>query len=419
VAQNPLDRAAGLRDNLISDLRERGVLKGARLEAAFRNVPRHLFLPNVDLDLAYSDQAVSTKQQDGISISSASQPAIMALMLHQLDVHKGHKVLEIGAGTGYNAALLAHLVGPEGRVISVELDDDTAQAARDHLEAAGYADRVEVITGDGGYGYPEEAPYDRITLTVGAWDITPSWWTQLKSGGRLVLPISLRGPQVSAAFENQGGVLESISLEPCGFMELRGEFAAATTQILFGPEHSARIITEFPDAPHASAIKAWLSGPHQDIDTGFDVNPREVLRSMTTWLALSQPGFCTTLAVGPAINTRTLPPLFGYEENWRSQFGAGVLSTAGLCLLMRSPHAALPDNLLEGRRFRLWLRCCGNDPTLKSQVLHILNEWNTAGRPDTDALHLRAYPAQHHIQAEREEIILSRRWTILTAQWQV
>src|SRR5690349_21333586 len=129
---NPLDRAAGLRDALAKYLREREAIRTARVEGAFRNVPRHLFVPDVDLDQAYSDDVISVKQQDGVSISSSSQPAIMALMLEQLDVRAGQKVLEIGTGTGYNAALLAHLVGAEGRVVSVELDEDLAEKARQH-----------------------------------------------------------------------------------------------------------------------------------------------------------------------------------------------------------------------------------------------------------------------------------------------
>ena len=102
---------ADLRDALVRTLRESGALTDARVEAAFRSVPRHLFLPGVEIERVYRDEAIPTKLADGIPISSSSQPAIMAIMLEQLDVQPGHNVLEIGAGTGYNAALLAYLAG--------------------------------------------------------------------------------------------------------------------------------------------------------------------------------------------------------------------------------------------------------------------------------------------------------------------
>jgi protein-L-isoaspartate(D-aspartate) O-methyltransferase len=416
-SSNPLDRAAGLREALTKLLRDREAIRTARVEAAFRSVPRHLFVPDSDLDTAYSDQSISVKQRGGVSISSSSQPAIMAIMLEQLDVQPGHKVLEIGAGTGYNAALLAHLVGSEGRVVSVELDEDLAEKARQHLEAAGYGDRVEVVCDDGGYGYPEGAPYDRIILTASAWDVTPSWWTQLKQGGRLVLPLSLRGPQVSAAFENRNGMLASLRLEPCGFMDLRGEFAGQTITRVFGPEQSNRIDTELPDAPETDILERWLSGAHTDYDTRLDVTPREVGRGVETWLALHELGYCRALATGSGIDAALLPPLFGYGGNWRAHFTSGVVSALGLCLLARIPDQPLPEDSFASKPFRLWLRCYGDDPDLAARMIDHLQAWDAIGRLGSDALHLRVYPAKQIIQPEPNTFILPRRWTIITAQW--
>jgi protein-L-isoaspartate(D-aspartate) O-methyltransferase len=414
---NPLDRAARLRDTLTKYLRDREMIRTARVEAAFRNVPRHLFVPDVDLDQAYSDEAISVKQQEGISISSSSQPAIMALMLEQLDVRPGHKVLEIGAGTGYNAALLAHLVGEEGHVVSVELDEDLAEKARQHIEAAGYTDRVEVICDDGGYGYPEGAPYDRIILTVSAWDITPSWWTQLKKDGRLVLPLSLRGPQVSATFENQKGVLKSLTLEPCGFMNLRGEFAAQVKMLILGPEQSIHIDTELPHAPAASILETWLHDVYSDYDTGIDVTPREIGCGVETWLALNEPGYSHVLATGAGIDANRLPTLFGYEGAWRARFTSGIMSSSGLCLLSRAPDQPLPEDGFVPKAFRMWLRCFGDDAGLAARTLNHLKAWDTAGRPGSEALQLKVYPAQQAISPEPDTYILPRRWTIITARW--
>src|SRR3984893_11957908 len=132
---------------LIDELAAAGAVRSPTVEAALRAVPRHLFLPDVPLEEVYRDQAIVTKRVDGIRVSSSSQPAIMAIMLEQLDVRPGQRVLEIGAGTGYNAALLAHLVGPTGRVVTVDIDDDIVAAARQHLDAAG-CERVQVVCGD-------------------------------------------------------------------------------------------------------------------------------------------------------------------------------------------------------------------------------------------------------------------------------
>jgi len=96
-----------------------------------------------------------------------------------------------------SAGLIKHLVGDSGLVVTIDIDEDLVESARDHLRSAGL-DRVNVVCGDGGLGYADYAPYDRIILTVGAWDIVPAWWKQLKPGGRLLLPLEIKG-----AFKNQ------------------------------------------------------------------------------------------------------------------------------------------------------------------------------------------------------------------------
>ncbi len=170
-----------------------GTFRTPHVKDAFRAVPRHLFLPGVELRTAYAPKPVVTKRAgDGTAISSASSPNVVATMLEQFHVQPGHRVLEIGAATGINAALLAELVGPTGTVVTIELDDDLAAAARASLTATGY-DQVEVICGDGALGHPTRAPYDRIIVTAGAWDLVSAWWQQLAVGSRLVVPLRLHG----------------------------------------------------------------------------------------------------------------------------------------------------------------------------------------------------------------------------------
>src|ERR1700733_14424303 len=155
-----------------------------RAAAALHAVPRHLFLPGQRPEAAYRDDAIVTKRDEaGQPISSSSQPAIMAIMLDQLDLAPGHRVLEIGAGTGYNAALMSHIVGPSGQVTRVHIDPETAEAARAHLASAGYPD-VTVVCADGAEGYPADAPYDRVIATVGVSDLARAWLEQVTPDAR-------------------------------------------------------------------------------------------------------------------------------------------------------------------------------------------------------------------------------------------
>ena len=220
-----------LRHALVEELQHRRAITDDRVAEAFVAVPRHHFLPGMEPERVYSDQAILTKVQDGIALSSSSQPAMMAIMLQQLLVEPGQRVLEIGAGTGYNAALLRQLVGPRGRVTTIDVDDDIVEAARAHLAAAGYPE-VEVLLGDGGFGHAANAPYDRIILTVGAADVLPAWVEQLRPEGVLVLPIQLGAGMYSAALrKRRDGTLIGESLVPCGFIRLRGVFASSEREV--------------------------------------------------------------------------------------------------------------------------------------------------------------------------------------------
>lgn len=187
---------------------------------SFLAVPRHQFIPETIwrpdtgrrgpdlvpvhrdehpdqwLELAAGDDFVITQVDDGhpigfdgvgeIVTSSASMPRVVALMLQHLDVHGGEQVLEIGTGTGWNAALLAHRLNPE-RVTSIEVDPHIAAHARTALSDAGFG-AVTVITGDGARGYPPHAPYDRVIATVACTQMPYAWVEQTRPGGRVVAP---------------------------------------------------------------------------------------------------------------------------------------------------------------------------------------------------------------------------------------
>jgi protein-L-isoaspartate(D-aspartate) O-methyltransferase len=180
--------------------------------SAFTATPRELFIPDralrvhddggttlIDRDTdpaiwmraVYSNDALVTQFDDETpdgyrdATSSSSMPSVMVVMLNHLDVRDGHRVLEIGTGTGYNAALLAHRLGAENAV-SIEIDPELAQQARNNLAKAGR--NVTVITGDGAAGYPPGAPYDRIIATCSVVTVPWSWVEQTRPGGLIVTP---------------------------------------------------------------------------------------------------------------------------------------------------------------------------------------------------------------------------------------
>ncbi|MGH8987811.1 MAG: methyltransferase domain-containing protein [Acidimicrobiales bacterium] len=216
------DPATALRAAMVADLRASGVLVDRAVEAAMLVVPRHRFIPEVVLHAAYADEAVTVKRgTDGRALSSASQPAIVATMLQELGVRPGQRVLEVGTGTGYNAALLAHLAGEAGRVLSVELEPDLAERATRALAQTG-VDSVTVVIGDGRRGHPDGLSFDRIIVTTGAGAVVDAWADQLAEGGRLVVPVvDDSGVGSVLTFEKRGGRMVRCGERRCGFLPLR------------------------------------------------------------------------------------------------------------------------------------------------------------------------------------------------------
>jgi len=215
--------AGELRGAMVDVLKKRGVQLRPRIEEAFRSVPRDAFLPGVGLDRVYSGDAIVTKQDgEGRPISSSSEVGIMIEMAELLDVAPADRILEIGAGTGYNAAVLSELAGDRGAVTTVDLDPEIAEQARQNLEAAGFH-RVAVIAGDGWAGTADRASYDRVEVTAGISDLSPKWIAQLVDGGTIVFPFVLpTGMQTVIALQKQGIDLVSTGLTPGAFMRLRG-----------------------------------------------------------------------------------------------------------------------------------------------------------------------------------------------------
>ncbi len=201
---------------MVDDLELKGYVKSDAVGAALRNVPRHLFIPWRKLEDAYQGVggAIADPDTTPETISTVSQPIAVAMMLEGFAIKPGMRVLEIGAGSGYNAALLAHLAGEHGRVVTVDVEDFLVEKARRQLAATGFG-RVMVVCGDGALGYPPGAPYDRIVATVGLPDIPAAWPGQLTPGGKIVVPLHLgieTHQCVLVSLEPKGSFLEGVGL---------------------------------------------------------------------------------------------------------------------------------------------------------------------------------------------------------------
>ena len=199
---------------LVKALVAEGLLKSRKVIAAFGEVPRENFLPESLKGLAYSDTPLPIP--GGQTISA---PHMVAVMSEYLDVKDGQKILEIGAGSGYQAAILSKMA-PRGKIYTVEVVPELTEFAKKNLKDY---KNVHVFSGDGSIGLPEYAPYDRIIATAGCPSIPKPWMDQLKENGRIVAPVGGMYEQRLILLEKKNGkILETDLNFPCVFVPLRG-----------------------------------------------------------------------------------------------------------------------------------------------------------------------------------------------------
>ncbi len=366
-------------ETLIARIDRLGSFRTSRVKDAFRAVPRHVFLPGVDLATAYAPKPVVTKRaEDGSAISSASSPSMVAAMLEQLDVQPGYRVLEIGAATGINAALLAELVGPTGSVVTIELDDDLAAGARTSLAAAGYG-QVEVIRGDGALGDPSGKVFDRIIVTAGAWDVSAAWWQQLAVGGRLVVPLRLHGSGLtrSLAFDRtQDDRMLSTNAEVCGFVPMRGASEMGERHVRLADDVILKI--EADDLPDEAALAKALPHPAHQQWTGIEVRHDEPAAHLDLWLATVPGGLrFGRLSVSPSART------LGLADPAMRWAGASLYDGGTVVYITARP---VSDDANE-----LGITAHGPDSSkLLGQVSDLLHRWSQE-RPAQPTV--TAYPA--------------------------
>ncbi|MEU6234466.1 methyltransferase, FxLD system [Kitasatospora sp. NPDC047058] len=318
-------RAAQLRDELTDRLLARKSITSDAVEKAFRSVPREHFLPGFPLEAAYADNPTYVKTDgSGTQISAASQPSVVAVMLEQLDAQPGENIFEAGAGTGINAGLAATIVGPEGHVSTVDVDDDLVDGSREHLAAAGITN-VEVILGDGALGHPARAPFDRVIATVSTAEMPAAWVEQVKPTGRIVLPLRLRGTASRViAFERGEGGWLSVDDQLAVFMPLRGSMddARRTVDLSGTGDVTLQVHKDQDEAVDASLLTGVLdSGRHEEW-TGVTVEAGTTYEYHDLWLALTLPNSIMRMSVADTARERGVTPMLGWGSMATVQDGS-------------------------------------------------------------------------------------------------
>lgn len=316
-------------------------------------------------ELAYADDAIITQVDDGhpapdgtgrwIS-SSASMPTVVAQTLTHCDAHPGQRVLEIGTGTGYNAALLAQRLGAEN-VTTIEIDNGLAQTARGALKAAGY-DAVTVVTGDGGQGYPPAAPFDRILSTAAVQQVPYSWVDQTRPGGLVITPWG-------TDYYNGGLLVLTVTQEHTAVGSIVDKASFMTLRQQRRTQPSLTLTAE--DDAHAE--RAYT-----------DIHPAEIANGHLAFDA------CIALAIQvPHCAMSYAPPELDED-------GEGILwlidtASGSWARLHHHPDRDGPYQILQSGPRHLW-----------DEVHTHYHWWLTADRPTADRWRFTITPDHQHIQ---------------------
>jgi methyltransferase of FxLD system len=396
-----------LRRRLVTDLRERGVIRSDAVEAAFLTVPRERFIAAAvserGLEAAYRDEAIVTKRDPrGMPLSSSSQPALMAKMLELLAPRPGDRVLEIGTGTGYNAALLAQIVGPKGRVTSIEVDPELARRARHALREAGY--RASVAVGDGREGHRSDAPYDRIIVTACADELSRAWREQLTEGGRLELPLRLdpdgAAIQLIPVFERGGNRLRSVGLTWGGFMPLHsGDGGWRPPPATLSAARSSRASASSLMSISGAGLERLSRDAARTLLASALANRTRPRRQGVTDMSSTRPPLLLIYLLS------RIPAARRVSLAQEGRLGVGIIDARGGSLAvvsLRSPW--MSGTQQRGPRARWRLDVYGND-TAATELERLLSEWRELQRTGRTTLQVTA---SGHADALRVQFWWSR-----------
>ncbi|MGW2485614.1 methyltransferase, FxLD system [Streptomyces sp. NPDC001606] len=267
---------------------------------ALRTVPRHRFAPEANLAAAYDggDRAVVTRRDEtGTAISSVSAAWLQADMLEGLRLKPGAIVFEAGSG-GYDAELIAHVAGPEGRVVTADIDPWVVRRTRAFLTETG-SGRVTAVEADATLGAPAHlAPrggFDGSVITYNCRDVAPAWREQLAEGGHLVLPLAMGGYTRTIAFERRGEVLHARRFTYSGFVRDQGQRARAVAVV---PLLGGGLTLRFDDgaAADTEGLEEALRGRRHEVATGVTMGAGAYFGSLQLYAATTLPAFCRLVA---------------------------------------------------------------------------------------------------------------------------
>jgi protein-L-isoaspartate(D-aspartate) O-methyltransferase len=402
----PVTDPAELREALVTRLIESGHLCAPEVIAAFRDTERHQFLPGVDLQAAYSEDAVPTKHDEtGEMISCISAPSIVATQLEQIGAKPGHKILEAGAATGYNARLLGELVAPDGHVWTVDVDQDLVDCAQKHLTQAG-ATNVTAVLGDGAAGLPEHAPFDRIQFTVGASDIPVKIIDQLAPGGRLVIPMRIRGSiSRSFAFERDGQTWKTVSSKMMTFVPLRkGVCNDIRTMVDMAGEGDVRLETYSEQNVDRDAIRTALDQPPAEIYTSLKFYGMQTYEWLYLYLAYVLPNGLSRMP--------------GSRPGLTPNFGWGSMTA-----LDGDTLAYLTKRVGEDEQGKFWhIGVIGHGPRaaeLADQVATEIHEWDQSGGNNAPepGFRMAVGNARDELRASEPRFVIDKTYSSLVVDW--
>jgi protein-L-isoaspartate(D-aspartate) O-methyltransferase len=320
----------------------------------------------------YTDRPLILFGNDDENIpSTISQPAFVLRILDLLRLKPGHRVFELGAGSGWNAALMGHLVGAQGRVESFEIIPELAQAAARAVKSLGIAN-VHIVAGDGGDGYADGAPYDRAIFTAGTFDLPRHFYEQMRDGGLLLVVIKTEGGGDNL-FLLRKNVDQFVSLEsmPCGFVQVRGKYQFENLE----PVVLENAIPGWNELQHAEIRRRrfWWGGKGKDVFVWTTLGVR-------SFLGIAEPTF-------RAFKTAKL------DKPAREHHYFGLWDAAN-----RSLVVAKDD----------WLVAYGN-ARAEERLLQKLRQWLDLGMPTAACLDLKIYPIDARLEAADNQWIVKRR----------